>query len=136
MSGIKAGWISAGTTRHRWPTNHPAFISSILFLSCLKTVVLMPIQLAQPADFADVLALQARYHVSSASPAAMAQGFVTTTLETQTLERMHDARALWVARDEDGQLAAYACAVEWEFYAGSGFVERVFRAFAVAVWRR
>ena len=39
---------------------------------------------------------------------------------------MHVARALWMARDENGQLAAYACAVEWEFYAESGFVERVF----------
>ena len=87
----------------------------------------MPIQLAQPADFADVLALQARYHVSGAAQETMAQGFVTTTLEIETLERMHAARALWIARDEDdGQLAAYACAVEWDFYAGSGFVERVF----------
>ena len=86
----------------------------------------MLVQLAQPADFADVLALQARYHVSSAAPQTMAQGFVTTTLQTETLERMHDARALWIARDDNGQLAAYACAVEWEFYAGSGFVERVF----------
>ena len=86
----------------------------------------LPVQLAQPADFADVLALQNRYHVSALAGDALAEGFVTTTLDTQTLERMHAGRALWIARSDEGELAAYACAVEWAFYAESGFVERVF----------
>ena len=89
----------------------------------------MPVQLAQPADFADVLELQARYHLSSWPADRLAEGFVTTNLTRETLERMHAARALWVARAADGQLAAYACAVEWDFYAHSGFVERVFSHF-------
>ena len=86
----------------------------------------MEITLAQPADFAAILELQARYHVSSTSQDALAEGFVTTELTDETLTRMHEERALWISRSETGGLAAYACAVEWDFYAGSGFVERVF----------
>ena len=86
----------------------------------------MKVQLAKPTDFAAILELQARYHVSSTSQDALAEGFVTTQLETETLTRMHEQRALWIARAQGGELAAYACAVEWNFYAGSAFVERVF----------
>lgn len=41
---------------------------------------------------------------------------------------MREQRAIWIAKsdDESGAVAAYACAVEWEFYVYSQFVEAVF----------
>lgn len=85
----------------------------------------MQVQLAQPADFAAILALQEQFHLSSLPETQLAQGFVTTQLDGETLAQMHEQRAIWVAKSGD-QLAAYACAVEWNFYANSRFVEAVF----------
>ena len=64
----------------------------------------------------------------------LADGFVTTQLDAQTLEKMRAHRAIWVAKlgDADGNgdaVAAYACAVEWNFYHNSRFVEAVFEHF-------
>ena len=84
----------------------------------------MQVQLAQPADFPAILQLQSRFHLSALPETELAEGFVTTQLEPETLARMSARNALWVARADE--LAAYACAVEWEFYANSGFVEAVF----------
>ncbi len=86
----------------------------------------MKIQLAQPADFAAILQLQARYHLSALPETTLEQGFVTTQLDGETLAQMHEQRAIWIARSDNGELAAYACAVEWEFYVYSRFVEAVF----------
>ena len=87
----------------------------------------MKITLARPADFAAILALQARYHLSALPENALEQGFVTTRLDLETLTKMHAQRALWIAKthEDAGGVAAYACAVEWDFYADSGFVEAV-----------
>lgn len=85
----------------------------------------MEITLAQPADFAAILALQARYHLSSAVLSELEQGFVTTELDETLLERLHAGRGLWIARDPNGELAAYACAVPWEFYGNGRFLDAV-----------
>ena len=90
----------------------------------------MQIQLAQPADFAAILDLQARYHLSALSETALEEGFVTTQLDRETLAKMHQQRALWIAKTDDADdVAAYACAVEWNFYRDSRFVEAVFARF-------
>ena len=91
----------------------------------------MQIQLAQPADFTAILELQARYHLSALSETALEEGFVTTQLDRETLAKMHQQRALWIAKpDEDaGDVAAYACAVEWSFYRDRRSVEAVFARF-------
>ena len=57
----------------------------------------MQVQLAQPADFSEVLGLQQRYHLSATSDDNLAEGFVTTTLTPETLQA--DARR---ARVVDG----------------------------------
>ena len=59
---------------------------------------------------------------------ALEEGFVTTQLDLETLARMREQRALWVAKSNEdaGGVAAYACAVEWDFYVDSNFVEAVF----------
>ncbi len=88
----------------------------------------MQIQLAQPDDFAAILALQTQFHLSNLPENQLADGFVTTQLDRETLERMCAQRAIWVAKiDED--VVAYACAIEWDFYANSRFVEAVFEQF-------
>ena len=86
------------------------------------------VQFAQTADFAAILALQAQFHLSATSADELADGFVTTQLDIQTLEKMREQRALWVAKLGD-DVAAYACAVEWDFYLNSRFVEMVFEYF-------
>ena len=95
----------------------------------------MQIQFAQPADFAAILDLQARYHLSSLAENALEGGFVTTQLDAETLAKMSAQRALWIAKSdgEPGGVAAYACAVEWQFYANSRFVEAVFARFPLAL---
>ena len=87
----------------------------------------MQITLAGPADFAAILELQARYHLSAVPENALEQGFVTTRLDEGTLAKMREQRALWIAKthEDAGDVAAYACAVEWDFYADSRFVEAV-----------
>ena len=87
----------------------------------------MQITLAQPDDFAAILALQARYHLSALAENALEQGFVTTQLDGETLTKMREQRALWITKihEDAGDVAAYACAVEWDFYADSRFVEAV-----------
>jgi hypothetical protein len=88
----------------------------------------MKIQLAKPADFAEILELQAQFHLSATPENQLSDGFVTTQLDEETLEKRREQRAIWVARIGD-DLVAYACAVEWEFYANSRFVEMVFTHF-------
>ena len=85
----------------------------------------MQIQLAQSADFAAILALQAQFHLSALPEDELADGFVTTQLDVGTLEKMRQQRALWIAKLGDA-VAAYACAVEWDFYRDSRFVQTVF----------
>ena len=89
----------------------------------------MFIQLAQSADFAAILELQNRYHLSATPASKLANGFVTTPLDGETLEKMREQRALWIATDARIEVAAYACAIEWNFYADSGFVAAVFERF-------
>ena len=97
---------------------------------CARKSLFMQIQLAQLADFAAILELQARYHLSALPENALEQGFVTTQLDFETLAKMHAQRALWVAKTDDtGDVAAYACAVEWDFYQNSRFVETVCERF-------
>ena len=91
----------------------------------------MKVQLAQPADFAAILTLQSQFHLSAMSADDLANGFVTTKLDLETLERMREQRAVWVAKSDDdtAAVAAYACAVEWKFYVDSKFVNTVFEYF-------
>ena len=80
------------------------------------------IALARPADFAAIVELQTRNHLSNLPADALAQGFVTTELEPETLDRMREAKAIWVARAE-AQIVAYACAFRWDFYPPNGFLD-------------
>ena len=80
------------------------------------------IALARPADFAAILKLQTRNHLSNLPAAQLAQGFVTTELDEATLDRMHQAKAIWVARADD-QIVAYVCAFRWNFYPPNGFLD-------------
>ena len=91
----------------------------------------MEITLAQPADFAAILALQARFQLDALPESQLEQGFVTTRLDLETMNRMREQRAIWVAKPDDdkGAVAAYACAVDWDFYADSNFVSAVFARF-------
>lgn len=84
----------------------------------------MKITLAQPADFAAILQLQSRFHLSNLPASELAEGFVTSHLDEATLARMHQARALWIARDAE-ILAAYACAVAWDFWGKGEFLNAV-----------
>ena len=90
----------------------------------------MKVQLAQPADFAAILQLQARFQLDALPESELEQGFVTTKLDLETLAKMHEYRAIWVVlTDDKAAVAAYACAVEWDFYADSNFVAAVFTQF-------
>ena len=82
------------------------------------------VQLAQTADFDAILALQTQFHLSATPETQLSDGFVTTQLDAQTLAKMCQQRALWIAKIGD-EVAAYACAVEWDFYQNSRFVETV-----------
>ena len=84
----------------------------------------MEITLARPADFAAILGLQNRFHFSSLAETDLAQGFVTSHLEMEDLARMAQHQAIWVARDAD-QIAAYACAVTWDFWGEGRFLDAV-----------
>ncbi len=88
----------------------------------------MQVQLAQPADFDAILQLQAQFHLSATPEDQLADGFVTTQLNGETLEKMRAHRAIWVAKIDE-EIVAYACAIEWDFYANSRFVEAVFERF-------
>ncbi len=83
---------------------------------------------AQSEDFAAILALQDQNHLSALPEETLASGFVTTQLSLDTLEEMRLNKGIWIARaDDDGPLAAYACANDWEFY-GDGPFQRAAKA--------
>ena len=84
----------------------------------------MEITLAQPADFPAILELQDRFHLSNLPADDLAEGFVTSHLDPKDLARMCQQKAIWVARASD-QIAAYACAVEWEFWEAGRFLDAV-----------
>ena len=83
----------------------------------------MEITLAQPTEFAAIAELQRRFQLL-ATATDLAEGFVTTELAAADLVRLSEARAMWVAH-LDAQVAAYACAVEWDFWAGGRFFDAV-----------
>lgn len=75
------------------------------------------IELATPADFAEMLALHALNHAKSVAPDARADGFLTLDIARSDLELLHQMRLIWAARDEQsGALAGYVLAAPWEFY--------------------
>ena len=79
------------------------------------------IALAELSDFEAILALQGQNHLSQLSEASLGDGFVTTQLTPQTLESMRANAGLWVARNLSGELMAYACSNDWNFYGESPF---------------
>ena len=93
------------------------------------------VQLAQPADFAAILELQARFQLESLAESELEQGFVTTKLDRETLQRMREQKAVWIAKTDDdtAAVAAYGCAVEWNFYVDSNFVAAVFARFPLSL---
>ena len=75
------------------------------------------IQLATPADFAEILALHASNHAKNVAPDARAGGFLTIDIALSDLETLHEKRSVWAARDaQSGALAGYVLAAPWDFY--------------------
>jgi len=79
------------------------------------------IGLAGSSDFEAILALQDQNHFNQIAEANLADGFVTTQLTDQALEAMRANTGLLVARTGSGELLAYACANDWDFYGESPF---------------
>jgi GNAT superfamily N-acetyltransferase len=67
-------------------------------------------------DFSEILALQAANHVSNMAEGERADGFLTLPVELSHLEQLQSKGALFVARDENRQLAGYVLAGTWDFY--------------------
>ena len=75
------------------------------------------IQLAAPADFAEMLALHALNHAANLASDARADGFLTIDIAQTDLESLHQMRSVWAARDAQGVLSGYVLAAPWDFYA-------------------
>ena len=86
---------------------------------------------AQPCDFHEILALQNQNHLSNVPENELASGFVTTQLTLESLEKMRENGGVWIARanNENGDLAAYACANDWPFYGDGEFQKLVRKLF-------
>ncbi len=69
--------------------------------------------LATPADFAAILALQERNHLSNLAENARGDGFLTTYLEAYDLQTLCAQGTLFVAKS-DGELAGFAGAKDWD----------------------
>ena len=76
------------------------------------------VELAQPADFDAMLALHALNHATRIASNERANGFLTLDLARADLEKLHQMRSLWMARElKSGDLAGYVLAAPWDFYA-------------------
>lgn len=78
----------------------------------------MQIALAQMADYEGIMALHKRYHTDSIREADRPQGFVTTNFTRAQMEALIEKeRGVTIAKDEGGNVLAYAMAAPWAFWA-------------------
>lgn len=76
----------------------------------------MEITQASMKDLDSVMALHARYHVNTISPADKPDGFVTTNFTPEQLEGLVvKERGITIAR-ENGVVYSYAMAASWQFW--------------------
>ncbi len=73
---------------------------------------------AAPADFDAILALQERNHLSTLADDARGDGFLTTYLTSEILERLREDKGIVIAHAEGGALAGFAGAHAWDLTSG------------------
>ncbi|HEX8463690.1 MAG TPA: hypothetical protein VF627_03645 [Abditibacterium sp.] len=69
---------------------------------------------ASSSDFADILALQEANHLTVLPADARGDGFLTTYLTPQRLEELSAEGGMVIARAQNGELAGFAGAHEWD----------------------
>lgn len=89
------------------------------------------IQPANSADFAAILELQERNHLSTLDEDARGDGFLTTYLDPQNLEFLRAQSGLVLAKS-GGELAGFACGTIWDPSSQSEFQRAVLQLFPLA----
>lgn len=81
----------------------------------------MVYKIATAKDIAGVLALQAKYHISSIAESDKPDGFVTTAFTQENLEKLiNEEQGLHIAV-EDSVVVAYVMAASWDYWSSWPF---------------